>query len=78
MEPGNEYYDFAIFRISQNEETAIIYHNNGFELVTFTAISVEKLSSDEDFFNRVLEICNKYNYQGPFTLIPSNETAKLE
>lgn len=78
MEPGNKNYDFAISRIYQDEEATITYYNNGFELVAFIAIPVRKLSSDEAFFNRVLEICNKCNYQGPFTLLPSNETVKTE
>ena len=76
MELGE--YDFSRSRISKIEETTVTYFNNGFELVAFIAIAVEKLSSDEDFFNHVLEICNKNNYQGPFTLIPSKETINIK
>lgn len=74
MKPGNRDYDFAVSRISQNLPAVITCYNNGFKILAFTAISVGKLSCDEDFFNRVLELCNKHNYQGPFTLLPSNET----
>ena len=78
MKPGNEDYDFAISRISQNRETTITYNCHSFEMPAFIAVPVGKLSFDEAFFNRVLEICNKCNCQGPFTLLPSNETVKLE
>lgn len=78
MKPGNEDYDFAMSRISQNLPAVVTCYNNGFKLVAFIAVSVGKLSSDEALFNRVLEICNKNNYQGPFTLLPSNETVKPE
>lgn len=78
MKPGNENYDFAMTRISQNLPAVISCGNNGFKLVACIAISVGRLSRDDVFFNRVLEVCNKHNYQGPFTLLPSNKTVKPE
>lgn len=77
MKPGNEDYDFAISQISLNKEATITSDYHCYEMPAFIAISVGKLSSDVDLFNRVLEICNKNNYQGPFTLLPSNETVRL-
>lgn len=74
--PGNESYDFAFSQISKGEEATIKVDWNGFSMPGFIAVSVQKLNSSEDFFNQVLEACEKGHYEGPITLVPLNEVSE--
>ena len=37
------------------------------------AVSVQKLSSSDEFFSHVLNMCEGGHYEGPITLVPLNE-----
>ena len=37
------------------------------------AVSMHKLSSSDRFFTDVFSICKEGHYEGPITLVPSNE-----
>lgn len=76
MKPGNEHYDFALFQISKGEEATVSANWNGLSMPGIIAVSVQKLSSSDEFFKHVLESCEKGNYQGPITLVPLNEVSK--
>lgn len=46
---------------------------NGLSMPGIIAVSMQKLSSSDEFFAYVLSICKEEHYEGPITLIPSNE-----
>ena len=76
MKPGNKSYDFALSQISKGEEATISAEWNGFSMPGLIAVSVQKLSSSEEFLNFVLQMCEKGNYEGPITLVPLNELSE--
>lgn len=73
MKQGNEHYDFALSQISKGEEATIQAEWNGLSMPGIIAVSMQKLSSSDEFFAYVLNICKEGHYKGPITLIPSNE-----
>ena len=76
MKPGNKIYDFALSQISKGEEVTISAECNGFSMPGFIAVSVQKLSSSDEFLNFVLKMCEKGYYEGPITLVPLNEVSE--
>lgn len=74
--PGNENYDFALSQIQKGEEATVQVKWNGLSMPGFISVSVQKLNSSEEFFNNVLNKCGEGHYQGPITLIPSNEISE--
>lgn len=46
---------------------------NGLSIPRIIAVSMNKLSSSDRFFTDVLSICKEGHYEGPITLVPSNE-----
>ena len=48
----------------------------GFQAPGIFAVPVTKMIKSEDFFKYVLEMCEKGNYKGPITFIPSNEISQ--
>lgn len=73
MKQGNRHYDFALSQISKGEEATISTEWNGLSMPGIIAVSMQKLSSSDEFFAYVLSICKEGHYKGPITLIPSNE-----
>ncbi|MCI8700310.1 MAG: hypothetical protein HFJ47_03085 [Clostridia bacterium] len=73
MKQGNGHYDFALSQISKGEEATISTEWNGLSMPGIIAVSMQKLSSSDEFFAYVLSICKEGHYEGPITLIPSNE-----
>ena len=39
------------------------------------AVSMQKLSSSNEFFSYVLSMCEEGHYEGPITLVPLNEVS---
>ena len=76
MKPGNESYDFAFSQVSKGEEATISAQWNGLSMPGIIAVSVQKLSSSEEFFKNVLDKCEEGQYNGPITLIPLNEVSE--
>ena len=76
MKPGNESYDFALSQISKGEEATISAEWNGLSMPGIIAVSVQKLSSSDEFFNHVLNACEKGHYEGPITLVPLCEVSE--
>lgn len=75
--PGSEYYNFALSQISNGEEATFSTEWQGLSMPGVIAISVQKLSSSNEFFSHVLSVCEKGNYQGPITLVPLNQLIDL-
>lgn len=73
MKQGNGHYDFALSQISKGEEATIQTKWNGLSMPGIIAVSMQKLSSSNEFFAYVLSMCKEGHYKGPITLIPSNE-----
>ena len=73
MKQGNGRYDFALSQISKGEESTISTEWNGLSMPGIITVSMQKLSSSDEFFEYVLSICKEEHYKGPITLIPSNE-----
>ena len=65
MKEGDEKYDFAI-------STQLC----GFDAPGVLAVSISKMINSEEFFSHVLKTCEKGNYKGPITFIPSNEISQ--
>lgn len=76
MKEGDEDYDFAISQILNQKEATIYAQSCGFNVPGIFAVSVSKMINSEEFFKYVLEMCNKGNYNGPITFIPSNEISQ--
>lgn len=76
VELGNESYDFAFYQISKGEEATIPVEWYGLSMPGFIAVSVQKLISSDEFFNHVLNSCEKGHYEGPITLVPLNKISK--
>ena len=76
MKKGNKYYDVAISQVLKHEEATISTQLCGFDAPGILAVSVSKMINSEEFFKHVLEICEKGNYKGPITFIPSNEISQ--
>lgn len=76
MKQGNKYYDVAISKVLNQEEATISTQLCGFQAPGIFAVPVPKMIKSEDFFKYVLEICEKGNYKGPITFIPSNEISQ--
>ena len=67
------HYDFALYQISKGEDATIQTKWNGLSMPGIIAVSMQKLSSSNEFFAYVLSMCKEGHYEGPITLIPSNE-----
>ncbi len=76
MKQGNKYYDVAISQVLKHEEATISTQLCGFDAPGILAVSVSKMINSEEFLKHVLEICEKGNYKGPITFIPSNEISQ--
>lgn len=76
MKEGDEKYDFAISQVLKQEEATISTQLCGFQAPGIFAVPVTKMIKSEDFFKYVLEMCEKGNYKGPITFIPSNEISQ--
>ena len=68
-----ETYDFALSKISKGEETIVSTKWKGISMPGFFAVSAERLSSSDEYFLHVLNMCKKKNYKGPITLVPLNK-----
>lgn len=77
INPGNESYDFAFSQISKREEATISVDVNGFSMLGFIAVSVQKLNSSDEFFEAFLSTYEKCHYDGPIVLVPSNKLSKI-
>ena len=75
MKEGDEKY-FAISQVLKQEEATISTQLCGFQAPGIFAVPVPKMIKSEDFFKYVLEMCEKGNYKGPITFIPSNEISQ--
>jgi len=75
MKPGSEHYDFALSQISNGEEVTISTEWNGLSMPGIIAVSMQKLSSSDEFFLHVLGMCEEGHYEGPITLVPLNEVS---
>lgn len=73
MKQGNEHYDIALSQLSKGEEATIQTEWNGLSMPGIIAVSMQKLSSSDEFFTYVLSTCKEGRYEGPITLVPSNE-----
>ena len=76
MKKGNRYYDLAILQLLKQEESTISTQLCGFNAPGIFAVPVQKMIESEEFFKHVLEMCEKGNYKGPITFIPSNEISQ--
>lgn len=76
MKEGDEKYDFAISQVLKQEEATISTQLCGFDAPGVLAVSISKMINSEEFFSHVLETCEKGNYKGPITFIPSNEISQ--
>ena len=76
LKEGNEHYDFALTQIANGEEGTITLEWFGFTLPAASIVPIEKMAS-EQYFQKVLKICEAANYQGPITLLPLNEVAEV-
>lgn len=72
INPGTEYYDFALSQIQNEKEATINFFCNNVKMPGFVAVPVEKLLSSNDDFKRILLFCNQNHYSGPISLVPSN------
>ena len=73
---GNENYEFALSQVKKEKEATITFEWHGLRLLGILAVSVSKMVSSEEFFKKVLELCEKNYQQGPITFIPSNELSE--
>ena len=76
LKPGVEDYDTALAMIEKGEEAIIKVKFLGLEMPGIIAVSVEKLSSSKELFDKIALICKQKYYDGPITLIPSNELSE--
>lgn len=76
MKEGDEKYDFAISQVLKQEEATISTQLCGFDAPGVLAVSISKMINSEEFFSHVLKTCEKGNYKGPITFIPSNEISQ--
>ena len=70
---GNDYYNFALSQVTKNEEATLSITWSGLKMPGILVVPVQKLLDSEDFFNHVLDICEKSRYTGPITLLPLNQ-----
>ena len=76
LRPENENYNFVLSKIKKGEEATINAEWNGLTMPCIIAISVSKMLSSNDSFNKVLNVCEKGHYEGPITLVPANQLAE--
>lgn len=76
MREGDKNYDFAISQVLKHKEATISTQLSGFNAPGILAVSVSKMINSKEFFKFVLETCEKGNYKGPITFIPSNEISQ--
>lgn len=69
-------YDFAISQILKGEDATIFLQWAGFIFVGIFAVSVEKLSSSDEYFKDFLKVCEINRMKGPIVLIPSNKLSE--
>lgn len=77
MKQGNKNYDFALSQVSKGEASFLAFESNDFFMPGIVAVSVEKMLSSPVFFNHVLNLCEKSDYEGPITLVPMNEVSEF-
>ena len=75
LQEGNEYYDFALAKIAEEQEATITFEWNRLSIPGIFAVPVQKLLSSEKYFKQVLSICERNRYKGPITLLPINEVS---
>lgn len=75
LKEGHEHYDFALTQIKKGEEATIQVVWNGLTMPGLIAVSVQKMSSSNEFLRTILEICKNDYMEGPITLVPSNEVS---
>lgn len=76
MREGGPKYDFAISKVINQEEAILSIQLDGIDEHGILAVPTPKMIKSDDFFKHVFEICDKENYKGPITFIPSNEISQ--
>lgn len=76
LKEGNEHYDFAVSQSSNGKDGTITLDWMGLTIPAAIIVSIQKLTS-EQYFQQILEMCEKGNYEGPITLLPLNQVADV-
>lgn len=72
---GNKTYDYVTSQVRSGQEVYLGFSwAEKLEWANIRAISVQKISYDDELFNKFLDTCK--TYQGPVLLIPSNQIAE--
>lgn len=77
VKPGNGSYDFAFSKISKGEAATVPTDWNGLSMPGFIAVSVQELNASDDYFKKILNLCIKYHYHGPISLVPLNKISSF-
>ena len=76
LHEGNDIYKFILKKIKNNESANVIGERCGIKMANILAVPVKGMIIYEKFFENILSICQKCNYNGPITFVESNEIAK--
>lgn len=63
IKQGNPNYDFALSQVSKEKEATITFEWFNFKMPGIFAVSVSKMISSDEFFKKVLDVCEKNHQQ---------------